>query len=165
MDSTELLVLVRYHAWANRRIVATAAALTDDEFHGAAPLDHGTAFDTFRHLLDAGWSWREYLTGRDVGETYVWDHGIQLDDLPAITAFCAEEDERLERYVASLDAAALHEEVPIGPDDRAPRWVILAHVVNHGTQHRSELARYLTDRDHSPDQLDLIDAFTELSIG
>jgi uncharacterized damage-inducible protein DinB len=53
--------------------------------------------------------------------------------------------------------------VPISADDRAPRWVILAHVVNHGTQQRSELALYLTERGHSPDQLDLIDAFGLLS--
>jgi uncharacterized damage-inducible protein DinB len=46
------------------------------------------------------------------------------------------------------------------PDDTIPRWLILAHVVNHGTNHRTELARYLTDRGHSPGDLDLLDALT-----
>ncbi len=40
-----------------------------------------------------------------------------------------------------------------------PFWHTLVHVVNHGTQHRSELARFLTDRGHSPGELDLLDAF------
>ncbi len=51
-----------------------------------------------------------------------------------------------------LSRVALAE--PLGPRAR-PRWVIIAHVVNHGTQHRSEVARYLTDCGHSPGELSL----------
>ena len=107
-------------------------------------LDHGSAFDTLRHLVDVDWSWREFCTGNDVGETYVWDHGFVLDDLAAIHAFCLEEDGRLRSYVESLDQAGLNEPLADG-DPREPRWLVVAHVVNHGTQHRSELARYLTE--------------------
>jgi uncharacterized damage-inducible protein DinB len=167
MDRDSLGAFVRFHAWANRRIVDTAAVLSEDELRGPAPLDHGTAFDTLRHLVDVDWSWREFCTGHDVGRAYVWDFGIALDDLPAITAFCSEEDARLATYVSSLDAEALDERLHIGegPDDTVPRWLILAHVVNHGTQHRSELARYLTDRGHSPGELDLLDALALPSPG
>jgi uncharacterized damage-inducible protein DinB len=62
--------------------------------------------------------------------------------------------------VESLDGAALVESMTMGadPGDVVPRWSIVAHVVNHGTQHRSELARYFTECGHSPGDLDLLDA-------
>jgi uncharacterized damage-inducible protein DinB len=160
MDGDSLLALVRYHAWANDRILTTAAGLKDEEFRRPAVLDHGSVFQTLRHLVDVDWSWREFCTGNDVGDTYVWDHGYVLDDLPAIHAFSLEEDARLRRYVESLDEAALAESLASDaePDDRRPRWLLLAHVVNHGTQHRSEVAHYLTRCGHSPGDLDLMDA-------
>ena len=54
-----------------------------EEFRGPAPLDHGTAFDTLRHLVDVDWSWREFCIGNDVGETYAWEHGFSWTTLRA----------------------------------------------------------------------------------
>jgi len=160
MDGDSLLALVRFHAWANDRILTTAANLPDERFRKAAVLDHGSAFQTLRHLVDVDWSWREFCIGNDVGETYVWDHGFELDDLPAIHAFCLEEDTRLRSYVESLDDTALTQSVSMStdPEDVVPRWLIVAHVVNHGTQHRSELARYFTEHGYSPGDFDLLGA-------
>jgi uncharacterized damage-inducible protein DinB len=158
VDAETLLTFVRYHAWANDRILTTAALLSDEELRKGAVFDHDSAFHTLRHLVDVDWSWRELCIGTEVGETYVWDHGFVLDDLPAIHAFCVEEDTRLRRYVESLDEATLTESLALSPDFARPRWLIVAHVVNHGTQHRSELARYLTECGHSPGDLDLLDA-------
>ena len=158
MDAEALLVFVRFHAWANDRILTVAAGLSDDESRALGKLDHGSALQTLRHLMDVDWSWRELCSGNDVGETYVWDHGFVLDDLPGIHAFCLEEDRRLRSYVETLDEAALSERVTLNGDFALPRWLILAHVVNHGTQHRSELARYLTECGHSPGDLNLLDA-------
>jgi uncharacterized damage-inducible protein DinB len=162
VDTESLLAFVRYHAWANDRILTTAAGLSDEEFRRSRVLDHGSAFHTLRHLVDVDWSWHQFCTGNDIGDTYVWDHGFVLDDLPAIHTFCLEEDSRLRSYVGSLDERALTEPLAMSeePDDVIPRWLILAHVVNHGTQHRSELAHYLTTCGRSPGDLDLLDALT-----
>ena len=158
MNAETLLAFVRYHASANDRILTAAAGLSEDELRAQDKLDHGSAFQTLRHLMDVDWSWREFCTGHNVETTYVWDHGFVLDDLADIHAFCLEEDRRLRSYVESLDEAALSEILDIGASFTVPRWLILAHVVNHGTQHRSELARYLTECGHSPGDLDLLDA-------
>jgi uncharacterized damage-inducible protein DinB len=161
VDRDSLLAFVRFHAWANDRILATAARLSDEQLRRAEVLDHGSAFQTLRHLVDVDWSWREYCIGNDVGDTYVWDHGFTLDDVPALHAFSLEDDVRLRRDVESFDDTALREPLALSaePDDVVPRWLIVAHVVNHGTQHRSELARYFTNCGHSPGDLDLLDAF------
>ena len=153
-----MLAFVRFHAWANRRIIETAADLTDDELRRAGPFDHGTAFQTMRHLVDVDWSWREFCTGNDVGETYVWEK-VPLEDLASLGEFSRSEDARLLAYVGSLDDASLAEPLTLSDGASVPRWLIVAHVVNHGTQHRSELARYLTERGHSPGELDLLDAY------
>jgi uncharacterized damage-inducible protein DinB len=162
MDSDSMLVLVRYHTWANDRILAVATGLTDEELHRPATHDHGSAFETIRHLVDVDWSWRQFCLGNDVGETYVWDHGFTLDRIAQLHAFTNEEDARLGDYVASLDQPSLDEPLAMSHDaeDTIPRWLILAHVVNHGTQHRSELARYFTVCGHSPGDLELMDVLT-----
>jgi uncharacterized damage-inducible protein DinB len=157
MDGDSLLAFVRFHAWANDRILTTASDLSDEELRRPGVLDHGSAFETLRHLVDVDWSWREACIGNDVGQTYVWDHGFVLDDLAEVHSFCVEEDIRLRSYVGSLDEADLNEPLADG-DPREPRWLVVAHVVNHGTQHRSELARYLTVCGHSPGDLDLLEA-------
>jgi uncharacterized damage-inducible protein DinB len=160
MDANSLLAFVRYHAWANDRILTTAAELSDNEFRTDGVLDHGSAFQTIRHLVDVDWSWREFCIGNYVGDSYVWDHGFALEDLSALHAFCLEEDVRLRTFVESLDDKALAE--PWGTDARftRPRWLVVAHIVSHGTQHRSELARYFTECGHSPGDLDnLLDVF------
>ena len=76
------------------------------------PLDHRTAFQTLRHLVDVDWSWREFAEGRDPGQTYAWDQ-LPLGRPAASSRRSAhEEDERLSRVrrrrliPASLDRAA-----------------------------------------------------------
>jgi uncharacterized damage-inducible protein DinB len=157
MNNEDVLFLVGYHIRANERILEMTAELSEDELRRPASLDHGTAFQTLRHLLDVDWSWREFLKGNDVGEMYLWDVS-PLSDLQSIRAFWADEHARLLAFARSLDQRGLDEPMTIGNENlvSVPRWQLLAHIVNHGTQHRSELARYLTECGHSPGDLDLV---------
>jgi uncharacterized damage-inducible protein DinB len=157
MDVRPTRFLIDYHVRANDRVYEMAAELSDGDLRREGSFDHGSAFQTIRHLVDVDYSWRELCIGNDVGNTYVWDV-VSMPDLASVRAFWAEERERLIRYVGSIDEAGLDEVVNLGgsPPASAPIWQVMAHVVNHGTQHRSELARYLTVCGHSPGDIDLI---------
>ena len=62
-------------------------------------------------------------------------------------------------YTESLSEAELTERLRWDNEDgptSAPKWLIINHIINHGTQHRSEMAHYLTECGHSPGDLDLL---------
>ena len=157
MDPQALLFLIGYHIRSNERILATTAALSDDEFRRQANLDYESAYETLLHMLIVDWSWREFCIGNDDDDSY--PDGWRFPDLATITTFWAAEHARLMAYVKSIDAASLGELLSWdaeGGQVSHPRWAILVHIVNHGTQHRSELARYLTECGHSPGDMDLL---------
>lgn len=150
--------LIRYHARSNAQILDTIASLPRVDLEQRAALDHGSIAETLRHLVIVDNSWREFLLGNDVDDPYEWEVP-PLPDLPSIRSFWAEETGRLAAHVEGLTSEDI---------DRTYSWtsdgatmtttlsMIVAHIVNHGTQHRSELARHLTERGSSPGDMDLL---------
>ncbi len=160
MDRDTLLDLIRYNEWANGRILDTIARLPPQQLTASAALDHDTPWQTLLHLVDVEWSWRLIAQGIPAPQL-LWEVE-SFADLAQLKSYWLGEQATLRAYVQSLDAAALSTPLTLGtaPDGSprsAKRWHILAHLLNHSTQHRTELARYLTDSGHSPGDLDLLD--------
>lgn len=157
MNRDDILYLIEYHNRANRKIFETAARLTPEQLMRPEQFDLGTAFQSLRHLVDVDWSWRQFCMGNDVGKTYLWDV-VPMTNFDETRAAWVKDSAELLAYARALDDATLQKEIIINAEkrDRAHIWQILAHVVNHGTQHRSELARYFTVCGYSPGDLDLL---------
>ena len=98
------------------------------------------------------------LPGRGSPAALRWPTPIA--DLGVLRAAWAEEEGLLRAFVAGLRDETLDRPVVYantkGQRFENPLWHILTHVVNHGTQHRAELAVLLTKLGASPGDLDLI---------
>ncbi len=152
-----LQTLYDYHYWAVGRLLDTAAHLDPTDLDVAPLKGLGSLRQILVHTLSAEWLWSNRLRG--VSPSAMLDPA-EFPTLSAIRARWAEEEATLRAVIAGLDEADLTQELAYrttgGTAHSNPRWQILVHLANHGTQHRSEAAALLTALGHSPGDLDMI---------
>ncbi len=159
MDKHDIQLLCDYNRWANARILGAAAKLTEEQYLAPGKFPHGGLRGTLVHALFTEWVWRMRWQGTAPDHRY----RLQLEDFPTVASLHArwmEEENNLMEFVAALTDAKLQAEFDYtsteGGRHRRRLWEAMAHMVNHGTQHRSEAAVLLTEMDHSPGDIDLI---------
>ena len=167
MRATEIQQLFDYNAWANNRVLEPAGRLPPEQFAAPAPVSFGSLRGTLVHLLSAEQTWRlRCFAG--VSPDALLDEAA-FPTFAMLEAHFLLETAELRRFVAELDDAALDREVRYtttkGTPFAEPLWQILLHVVNHGTQFRSEAAVVLTTFGASPGDLDLIVFLREQGAG
>ncbi len=157
MRIDDIRLLYAYNAWANERIMTTAAALTPEQLHAPAVPDpgYGTIFGSLVHIVEAEHAWRVVL------ETGAWPEMLTTEDFPTLGALAAFERAQataMQTYLAQLTDADMDGMVRYAVEEggyrERVRWHCLLHVVNHGTYHRGEVAALLTGQGHSPGELD-----------
>jgi uncharacterized damage-inducible protein DinB len=155
MQRSDLLTLYEYNYWANAQILAASATLSPEQW--VAPTSHsfGSLRGTMVHTLDAEYGWRMLLQHQTATPL------LEEETFPTVAALVEHwqtEEQAMHDYLHSLSDAALNEVISYegdGGDERQRQlWHCLWHVVNHGTQHRSEAAAILTDYGASPGELD-----------
>jgi uncharacterized damage-inducible protein DinB len=158
MNVADLLTMYDYNYWANRRILRAAAGLTAEQFVAQTDLSWGSIRNVLTHTLSAEWIWRIRCQEHRSPSTMLDPE--QVSSLDALTTLWQEEEAAMRSYLASLDQEALSQPLAYvsttGRPFSSTLWHILMHVVNHGTQHRSEVAHMLTQLGHSPGDIDMI---------
>jgi hypothetical protein len=59
MKKADVVTLVQFNTWANRRKLAKASRLSPPLLRGAAGLSYASPLATLVHILDTQWYWRE----------------------------------------------------------------------------------------------------------
>jgi len=149
-----------YNYWANGKILASASKVPQEQFVALAEFPFGASRGgslrgTILHIVDAEYGWREFFETRKFGEDLNPD---DFSTLKALEKKFQEEEKSMYAYLARLTDADVISHLKYTNDEGVPRdrvlWHCLLHVVNHGTQHRSEAAALLTRYDASPGDLD-----------
>jgi uncharacterized damage-inducible protein DinB len=158
MDVAEIQTLFDYNYWANRLLLERAARLSAPELHTPIGEGQATIWSTLVHILTAEWLWRMRVHERKSPTALLT--GDEFADLAALRRRWGEEEEAMRAFLAELKSERLQEVVEYRNTRGAPfqnvLWHILLHLINHGTQHRSEVALALTGRGQSPGDLDFI---------
>src|SRR5471030_2721644 len=129
-----------YNRWANARLYEAAFSLSDADYRRDVGAFFKSMHGTLNHLLLTDRLWLKRLTG--AGEHPNRLNAIIYEDRHALALARADEDDRIVRYVVSLDAAALERPLKYantsGKEFEQKLSDILAHLFNHQTHHRGQ---------------------------
>jgi len=157
MKKSEILTLYQYNIWANERILNAASNLTTEQFLAPASFSHGGLRDTLVHTLFAEWIWRQRWEGRSPIE---WLTPEDFPTFDSLRSKWAKEEKALMAFVENVSESDLDSTVRYsrmgGEQHENTLWHLMVHLVNHGTQHRSEAAAILTEYRYSPGDIDFI---------
>ena len=148
MHQADIWYLFDFDRWATRRILSVIDGLPEAVWGATGVIGDRGLGAILVHHLGAHQRWRHGLSGSDVTPR------PEREPLPSPAGLAeawAHEWDDLDAWLDTLTDAWLDER-----DENIPYWQMLAHVVNHGTQHRSEAATLLTAAGRSPGDLDMI---------
>ena len=148
MRIDDIRYLFAYDRWATQRLLNAAVGVDEETWSAPNAIGERGLGGILVHALGAHQRWRNGLA--DTGLT----PRPEKEPLPSpktLTDEWMSEWLALDTWLSTLDDAWLAR-----TDEGVAFWQMLAHVVNHGTQHRAEAAALLTGVDRSPGELDMI---------
>lgn len=157
MQPTEIQLLYDYNHWATARILSAMEQLPADIFTEPNTLVWGSLRGTLVHVMRAEWAWHARCLGTSPPALPDEDEFSTLANLIARWRDVEAAMRALVTGIGTKDLTRMiHYRTTSGIAQAQPLWQILVHVVNHGTQHRAEVAHVLTELGASPGDVDFI---------
>lgn len=151
--------LIQYNRWANERVLAAAAGLSDEEFGRQVAGSYESPRLTLIHVVRVQAWWLSVINGKP--EIVTPPEGYERMPLEEIRRWFERSHADLAAFADGLTDRRLSAEVSAyHPGEkreyRWPSWQLATHLVNHGAHHRAEAGLMLASLGHSPGDLDFI---------
>jgi uncharacterized damage-inducible protein DinB len=162
MKPEEMVALYEYNAWADRRVLDAASALTIEKYTKKLGSSFSSVRDTLAHIYGAEWLWLERFQGRS--PSAIPDNS-EFDDIEKLKGSWARFAPKLLAFVRGLrqedlDRVMEYKTISFGVYSN-PLWQSLQHMVNHGTYHRGQVTTMLRQLDAKPVLTDLMHFYRE----
>lgn len=165
MTPEYIRTLIDYNYWARDRILASADQLTAEQLTRSLGSSFGSVLDTLIHMHFAEWIWYQRWQGHSP---------TAGPDTSGLTSLAALRDAwhplegQIRDFVGSLGPAGLARVIDYkllsGQASMSAYWQMIAHLVNHQSYHRGQIATMLRMLGARPAQsTDMIVFFREQS--
>jgi uncharacterized damage-inducible protein DinB len=142
-----LTTLYEYSAWARNQMITAARPLSAEQLQTAIPGVYGSIHDTLVHMATSHWMWLERIRGRSPGAV---PGGADFASLDALRDWWDDQHAATLALLATLSDADLDRTIQYtnteGKAFTRRVWHALMQVVNHQTEHRSQVAAMLTQQ-------------------
>ena len=137
MELELVKTFIEYHIDMTRRVWESIDQITEEQFLADDAYSRGSIRNLMVHLASTDRRWLAGLKNLpDVGHLKFEDYSTHADVQQVFEQVATD----LSEYANSLTA----EELDQNPNDLSnPRWVVILHIINHGTDHRSTVLQRL----------------------
>jgi uncharacterized damage-inducible protein DinB len=149
MTPDDVRFLYAYDQWATERVLSALDGISDDIWADSSPVGDRRLGAILVHQLGAAQRWRNAFQQSEEMPRPEQEPLLTVEEL---RARWLDEWAVLKAWLPTIDQDLL-----CHIDEGVPVWQMILHVINHGTQHRSEAAVILTEHGRSPGDLDMWD--------
>lgn len=155
---------LRYSDWASRRLVTSAAKLTEEERLRDFKHSDRSVLGTLAHVFAADRVWIHRVHGLQTAKFLDPETDLRMEALENEWPAVRQQWHDLAAGLTDPEANAMVAYKDLrGNAYETPLWQIVLHVVNHATHHRGQVSAMLRAMGHTPPPVDLIAYYRELA--
>ena len=158
-----IIRLYEYQRESNSHLLDVVEELSNTELTSVVVEGQPSIRDTLVHMfsviqINVAW-WSNRLSGEAAFSLKYSSENFS--DAASLRNLWQESDAEIAMFIDSLSSdddleRSYSRETPTGEVRNRVLWEMMLHVINHGTQHRSEVAMMLTKLGHSPGDMEIL---------